>query len=211
MKKLITLLVLISISFTGFGQKNTGGDNKNVVQIGKTGYYFDQKNPFYFGYINVWDTKYGQLPYISYARMLSPKWRVGISLEQYSKCYFCDDFTVDPPVYEIIGRYFHQFTLFTGIKFFEWKRLSLFSDVGIKYRFNWCKYCAGEFWVTSYPHPFESIGEGKKYTDWGIGGSLEVRYNFVKRFSLSAKAEYTGFDASPRQQFGAGVYLGYEF
>lgn len=177
---------------------------KNSVQIGKTGYYFDQENPFGFG-----DLTY--LPYLGYTRKFTPTFGMRVSVEHYEACYLCQDYPRSgyPPAFEILYRSFKHLQLNFLYEYAASNRLSLILAGGPGYRWDsW-----GESW---YPHQYSPWTDNfevdaRSFHEWGIGGALEIKYKVYKQFSLSVKGEYFNFPASPIQQFGAGAYLGYDF
>lgn len=202
------LLVLLCFSFSiipGFAQKLKPDFPKNSIQIGKTGYYFDEENPFGFGRILY------RFPYIGYIRKINPELGIKASIENYIDCYACDKVPRWPrPVFEVQTRTFTvlQFNFFYEFSISE--KFSLIPTVGLSYRWGY----PGELWIKRYVfHPLwsEGFGDGKSFHEWGVGGAFEVKYKFYKQFSLSAKGEYFSFPVRPVRHWGAGVYIGYDF
>jgi|GEM_PF-4878238 hypothetical protein len=198
-----TLLFLAFHLHQGFSQSLKPNYPKNTIQIGKTGYYFDKENPFGFG------IRY--FPHIGYTRNITPKIGLKASIDSYLDCYACDKTPRWPrPVFEVQTRTFTilQFNFLYELSISE--RLSFIPTIGLGYRWGY----PGELWIKRYVfHPLwlEAFGGGKSFHEWGAGGAFEVKYKFYKQFSLSAKGEYFRFPVRPKQHWGAGVYLGYDF
>jgi len=201
-----------------FAQKPKPDYKKNSVQIGKTGYYFDQENPFGFGRVlirHIPETKQilFYLPYLSYTRKITRSFGFKASMERFGACYECKYYGKRwpaIPVFVIATRAFKILQVNALYELSVSERLKLTLSGGGGYR--WSE--VGELWNTAYIENGlwrESIGSGKPFHEWGVGGAFEIKYKFYKNFSLSAKGEYFSFPKRPVRHWGAGAYIGYDF
>lgn len=220
MKNLLTCMVLGLALYTqpSFAQKPKPDYKKNSVQIGKTGYYFDQENPFGFGREVFIYTYLGKAffmwPYIGYTRKITPSIGFKASIEHYGACYECQYYGKrwpPIPVFEIGARFFQILQINGFYEFSASERLKLILSGGSGYRWSTE---IGELWNTAYiDHGLwrEAFASGKAFNEWGVGGAFEIKYKFYKNFSLSAKGEYFSFPKRPVRHWGAGAYIGYDF
>ncbi len=217
MKKLYFLLIIAAIGCTSplLAQSLQTASPKNSIQIGKTGYYFDAENPFSFGQHIFVGRPYSKLrfwwPYIGYTRKFSQTFGMRVSIEHFSDNYFIrkHQFNEYPPAFELLGRGFKYVQLNFLYEFSATPRLSFLLAAGPAYR--WA--AIGEMWYVRDYDQWADVTEldTNGFHEWGIGGAFEVKYKVWRQFSLSAKGEYFRFPDRPKQQFGAGAYLGYDF
>ena len=160
-----------------------------------------------------------------------------ISYESYQQCFICDYFVdAETPggnsqdrVFDgteeewrefttgfLEGRGFRQITVSYGYAILATKRWEIQPSIGIAHRRSTAQVGDGEWTIEEWlwhGGPVHDLWMPKihfrAFNDFGAIGRLNVRYNFLPRWSVAVKGEYLRMSDAPHNQIGIGATVGF--